>query len=95
MTVIIDISDSNTTVWKELKEIKSYDDVSSGWRKIKNGVSQVSILGPLLLLIYINVLSVTTDSDIKVMLFADDTSIIITGANQDRLQTALKKLVPI
>ena len=77
------------------KEINSYDDVSSGWRKNKNGVSQVSILGPLLLLIYINVLSVTTDSDIKVMLFADDTSIIITGANQDRLQTALKKLVPI
>ena len=33
-----------------------------------------------------------TDSDTKVVLFADDTSIIITSPNQERLQTELKKL---
>ena len=32
-----------------------------------------------------------TDSDTKVVLFADDTSIIITSPNQKRLQTALNK----
>jgi len=32
-----------------------------------------------------------TDSDTKVVLFADDTSIIITRPNQERLQTALNK----
>jgi hypothetical protein len=32
-----------------------------------------------------------TDSDTKVVLFADDTSIIITSPNQERLQTALNK----
>jgi len=32
-----------------------------------------------------------TDSDSKVLLFADDTGIIITGPNQDGLQTALNK----
>jgi hypothetical protein len=32
-----------------------------------------------------------TDSDSKVVLFADDNSIIITSPNQERLQTALNK----
>jgi len=33
-----------------------------------------------------------TDSDSKVVLFADDTSIIITGPNQERLKIALNKM---
>jgi hypothetical protein len=32
-----------------------------------------------------------TDSDTRVVLFAVDTSIIITSPNQERLQTALNK----
>jgi hypothetical protein len=31
------------------------------------------------------------DSDTEVVLFADDTSIIITNPNQERLRTALNK----
>jgi hypothetical protein len=42
-------------------------------------------------LIYVNDLPMATESDTKVVLFADDTSIIITSPNQERLQTALNK----
>ena len=48
-------------------------------------------MGPLLILIYINDLFKTADNDNKVVLLADDTSIIVSNSNQGGLQTELHK----
>jgi hypothetical protein len=51
--------------------------VISDWQKFKQGVPQGSILGPLLFLLYINDLPYLINKISKLVLYADDTSILI------------------
>ena len=59
----------------------------SKWTKIKYGVLQGSILGPLLFLVYINDLPKATEHKDFPILFADDTGILVTGPNNIEMQS--------
>jgi len=61
------------------------NNISSKWELLKCGVPQGSILGPLFFLIYMNDLPTIVNNDNKMVLFADDTSIIITDTNRGTL----------
>ena len=61
----------------------------SKWTKIKYGVPQGSILGPLLFLVYINDLPKAVEHKALPILFADDTSILLTSPNNIQMQSDL------
>jgi len=67
----------------------------SNWEKVKLGVPQGSILGPLIFLLYINDLpgSIHNLSNLsKITLFADDTNIIFTHPNPSEFEDNINKL---
>jgi hypothetical protein len=58
----------------------------SKWTKIRYGVPWGSILGPLLFLVYINDLSKAIEHKDFPILFADNTSILLTSRNNTQMQ---------
>jgi hypothetical protein len=54
---------------------------SFSWETVKYGVRKGSILGPLLFLFYINDLPAIFSNSVKTVLFAGDTSLVISSYN--------------
>ena len=68
-----------------LKDSK-LNKISSSLEQMKHGVRQGSVLGPLLFLIYINDFLLSINKLTSSILFADDTSIIISNTNLDEFK---------
>jgi hypothetical protein len=68
---------------------------NSDWGEIRHGAPQGSILGPLLLLLYINDLPKIVNDNAEVVLFANNTSIIITSFNPTNFTNVLTKFSKI
>jgi hypothetical protein len=54
---------------------------TSAWSKVEQGVQQSLVLGPLLFLVFINHLPKFINDEIVPILFADDTSILVSQPN--------------
>jgi hypothetical protein len=69
-----------------------YSKNSSDWDKVKLGVPQGSIFGPLFLVLDINDLPYVINNISKPTLFADDTSIVFYNTNSSDYATEFLKI---
>ena len=72
------------------KQITQFKDFTSTTEKIKSGVPQGSILGPLLFLCYVNDLPNVFEKKCEMLSYADDTQLLVTARTKDELKNKLE-----
>lgn len=73
------------------KQLVSVNGTESELLDITCGVPQGSILGPLLFLCYVNDMSISINRDFKLLLYADDSTIIFSHKDPDKISLMLGK----
>ena len=86
--------DDSSVKWFEAylndrSQVVSVNGKMSDKRSVTCGVPQGSILGPLLFQIYINDMEMATNCDI--LLYADDSALLVSGKNLDQIETILSQ----